>query len=168
MLAVAAPKTTTSQGGTRHITSGRKATMPMAKSAGAKIALVQTGVQSAASSRPTMAALTAASADRIAVRRRSLSASEHKEWFAPLRLAVVGSGKGPSPERTATTRMHRNGYRFVAREYSGFDSKSAQSTVLFRGQYRSRRARIDKTHQLLSRRNCGVFLCWCTSIRSSS
>jgi hypothetical protein len=44
MLAVAAPKTTTSQGGTRHIASNRKATMPMAKSAGAKIALVQTGV----------------------------------------------------------------------------------------------------------------------------
>jgi hypothetical protein len=31
-------------GGARHIASSRKATIPMAKSAGAKIALVQTGV----------------------------------------------------------------------------------------------------------------------------
>src|SRR6202011_2162368 len=39
-VAPRAPRTTTSQGGTAHSASNRKATIPIAKSAGAKIALV--------------------------------------------------------------------------------------------------------------------------------
>ena len=42
--AASAPRTTTSQGGTFHIISSRNAAMAMAKSAGAVMALVHTGV----------------------------------------------------------------------------------------------------------------------------
>jgi hypothetical protein len=42
-LAPRAPRITTSQGGTAQKVSVRKATTPIAKSCGAKIALVQTG-----------------------------------------------------------------------------------------------------------------------------
>jgi Protein of unknown function (DUF433) len=42
-LAPRAPRITTSQGGTDQKVSSRKATVPIAKSCGAKIALVQTG-----------------------------------------------------------------------------------------------------------------------------
>lgn len=43
-LAATAPRMTTSQGGTPHITSMRKAMIPIAKSAGAWMALIQTGL----------------------------------------------------------------------------------------------------------------------------
>jgi len=43
-IAATAPKMTTIQGGTRHMTSSKKATIPRPKSAGPKITLVHTGV----------------------------------------------------------------------------------------------------------------------------
>ena len=42
-LVAMAPRITTIQGGTAHNVSSRNATIPIAKSAGEKIALVQTG-----------------------------------------------------------------------------------------------------------------------------
>src|SRR5215467_11348651 len=42
-VAAAAPRMTTNHGGTAHNASSKKATIPIAKSAGAKIALVHTG-----------------------------------------------------------------------------------------------------------------------------
>ena len=44
IVAPTAPRMTTSQGGTRHMTSNKKATTPKPKSAGLNIALVHTGV----------------------------------------------------------------------------------------------------------------------------
>jgi hypothetical protein len=43
-LAATAPSITTSQGGTAHNVSSKNAMIPIAKSAGAKMALVHTGV----------------------------------------------------------------------------------------------------------------------------
>src|SRR3954447_23448947 len=72
-LAATAPRMTTSHGGTAHSATSRNATRPSAKSAGPKIAAVQTGRYSAASSSPTTAALIPSSAARTASRRRSAS-----------------------------------------------------------------------------------------------